>query len=90
MIDNKNILELLKKELINNYLFRTLFIKAVESHNIKANDYYNILDSLNDAYSYINFTYIIYDVDAIIQKRLNDVINFDTIIKAIEILLIKE
>ena len=90
MIDDKNILLLLKNELSNNNLFKNIFITAIEKHNAKNDDYFNILNTLNDTYTYINFTYIIYDIDAIIQKRLNNIINIDTVLKAIEILLIKE
>lgn len=90
-MNDKNILELLKNELNNNNLFKSIFITAIENHNTKnEEEYFNILNTLNDAYQYINFTYIIYDLDAIIQKRLNNIINFETVSKAIEILMIKE
>ena len=89
-MNDKNILELLKIELNNNNLFKSIFISAIENHNTKNEEYFNILNTLNEAYSYINFTYIIYYIDAIIQKRLNDIINLETVSKAIEILMIKE
>ena len=89
-MNDKNILELLKNELNNNNLFKNIFIAAIENHNISNNEYFNILNTLNDTYQYINFTYIIYDIDSIIQKRLNNIINLETVVKAIEILLIKE
>ena len=90
-MNNKSILELLKNELNNNNLFKTIFVNATEAKNSNNDDLYiQLLNTLNKTYSYIDFISIIYDINKIIEKRLNGIVSIDTIIKAIEILMIKE
>ena len=91
MIDNKNILELLKNELNNNILLKRIFIDAVDAKNSSNDDLYiQLVNTLNNTYTYIDFISLIYDINKIIEKRLNDIVNIETVLKAIEILLIKE
>lgn len=84
-----------KKEFENNSIFSGLIIKAIELHD-RENDtnekhYFFILDTLETYYNeYINYNSIIYDIANILKKRLNDDREKESILKAIEILLIRE
>lgn len=88
---DKKILNLLINEINENELFKTIFVSAVDAKNSNNDDLYiQLLNTLNKTYTYIDFISIIYDINKLIEKRLNGIVSIDTIRKAIDILLIKE
>lgn len=88
---DKKILNLLINEINENELFKTIFINAADAKNSSNDDLYiQLVNTLNKTYSYIDFISIIYDINKIIEKRLNSIVSIDNIRKAIDILLIKE
>ena len=88
---DKKILNLLINEINENELFKTIFVSATDAKNCNNDDLYiQLLNTLNKTYTYIDFISLIYDINKIIEKRLNGIVSIDTIRKAIDILLIKE
>ena len=94
MINKQEFLQGLKDEINENNLFYSLFHKALElqpkKEEINEKHYYFILSTLESFNEYLNYTSILYDIEKIINKRFNDEITKENILKSIDILIIKE
>ena len=84
-----------KKDFENNLIFNGLIIKAIELHDRENPDnekhYFFILETLENYYNeYINYNSIIYDIALLLKRRFNDDREKENILKAIDLLIIKE
>lgn len=91
----KELLQDFKKDFENNSIFNGLIIKAIELHDAEnetnEKHYFFILETLEEYYNeYINFNSIIYDIALLLKRRFNDDREKENILKAIDLLIIKE
>lgn len=92
----KQLLELIKNEVINNKLFKTIFLECLEIYpDIRQkekleNKFYNYISILENYDCYINYSYLVIDINNLIIKRFNDILSLENVLKCLDILAIKE
>ena len=90
------IIDLIITEIENNSLFKNVFIESLELYpDIKENEklenkFYHCISILENYNCYINYSFLIFDINKLIVKRFNDILNKKNIIAALNILKIKE
>lgn len=90
------LIDLIVEELQKNKIFEITFIECLEMYpEIKENEkkekiFYSYVSILENYNCYINYIFLIIDITKLIEKRFNNILNIENVLKSLEIIKFSE